>query len=94
MAVPKRRRTSSASRQRRMHIFINPAVLTTCQKCSKPIRPHTVCKNCGYYKGVEFINVLGKLTKKEKKAREKEIKATEKEQKSSGGMSMEELSKK
>ena len=41
------------------------------------------------------MNVLGKLTKKEKKKREKEMKATEKEQKQdSNVMSMEELSKK
>lgn len=63
-----------------MHIFISPAALTTCQKCKKPARPHTVCKYCGYYKGKEVINVLGKLTKKEKKMREKEMKSAEKEQ--------------
>ena len=89
-----------------MHIFIMPAALTTCQKCKKPVRPHTICKYCGYYKGQEFINVLGKLTKKEKKMREREMKETEKEQKTparnashsdAGGekpMNMEELSKK
>ncbi len=61
-----------------MHIFINPAVLATCVKCKKALRPHTICANCGYYKGKEMINVMAKLTKKEKKAREKEIKDTEK----------------
>ncbi len=40
-----------------------------------------VCKNCGYYNGKEVINVLGKLTKKEKKLREKEIKEAEKTRK-------------
>lgn len=67
--------------QRRMHIFIKPASLTTCQKCSKPVRPHIICKNCGFYKGKEMINVLGKLTKKEKKVREQEIKEVAKEKK-------------
>jgi len=43
--------------------------------------PHTACKNCGYYKGKEVVNVLGKLTKKEKKLREKEIKQASKESK-------------
>ncbi len=61
-----------------MHIFITPAALTTCSKCAKQVRPHTICKNCGYYKGKEVINVLGKLTKKEKKNREKEMKEAEK----------------
>lgn len=94
MAVPKHRRTSSSSRQRRMHIFIRPASLTACQKCKKPVRPHTVCQNCGYYKGQEFINVLNKLDKREKKLREKEIQKTEKEQKTEKSLTMEELSKK
>lgn len=64
-----------------MHIFISPAALTLCQKCSKPVRPHTMCANCGHYKGKEVINVLSKLTKKEKKAREKEMAAKEQEHK-------------
>jgi len=51
-----------------------------------------VCKYCGYYKGQEVINILGKLTKKEKKAKEKEMKEVEKEEKGAG--SLEELSKK
>ena len=62
-----------------MHIFITPAALTTCQKCGKPVKPHVVCKNCGYYKGKEVINVMAKLTKKEQKLREKEMQKTEKE---------------
>jgi len=94
MAVPRHKHTRSSVGQRRMHIFITPAALATCQKCKKPIRPHTVCKYCGYYKGREVVNVLGKLTKKEKKAKEKEMKAFEKEQKNDNPLTMEELSKK
>ena len=94
MAVPKRRRSSSASRQRRMHIFINPVVLAVCQKCARPVRPHTVCKHCGYYKGKEFVNVLASLSKKEKKAREKDIKEVEKQKKQESPLAMEEISRK
>ena len=61
-----------------MHKYINPVALNTCPKCKKPILAHTVCKNCGYYKGVEVFDVLSKLTKKEKKLKEKEIKQAEK----------------
>ena len=61
-----------------MHIFITPAALTSCSKCGKSIRPHIVCKYCGYYKGKEVINVLGKLSKKEKKIKEQEMKEAEK----------------
>lgn len=99
MAVPRHKHTRSSVGQRRMHIFIKPAVLTNCQKCKKPVRPHTICKYCGYYKGQEFINVLGKLNKKEKKMREKEMKNVEKEKTTPARMggekplTMEELSK-
>lgn len=93
MAVPKKRKTSSSVRQRRMHIFIKPAALTTCLKCAKPVRPHTVCQHCGYYKGREFIDVLSQLTKKEKKIKKKEMKEVEKESKKEAPLSMEELSK-
>jgi len=78
MAVPRHKHTRSSVGQRRMHIYITPASLATCQKCQKPVRPHTVCRYCGYYKNREFINVLEKLTKKEKKIREKEMKVAEK----------------
>jgi large subunit ribosomal protein L32 len=81
MAVPRHSHTRSKVGKTRMHKYIKRVVLTLCPKCKKPILSHTACKNCGYYKGVEVINVLGKLTKKEKKNREKEIKQAEKEAK-------------
>ncbi len=74
MAVPKWRHTKSKRNKRRMHIFLVKPTLTKCSKCGHSILPHIVCPNCGYYKGVEVINVLEKLTKKEKKKREKEMK--------------------
>ncbi|HLD70592.1 MAG TPA: 50S ribosomal protein L32 [Negativicutes bacterium] len=78
MAVPRHKHTRSSVGQRRMHIFINPVALATCKKCGRAVKPHTICSNCGYYKGKEMINVMAKLTKKEKKVREKEIKEAEK----------------
>jgi len=32
-----------------------------------------VCENCGFYKGREIVDVLKKLTKKERKEKEKEL---------------------
>lgn len=83
MAVPKRRHTKSKRNRRRMHLFVKPTSLTVCQKCKKPVRPHTVCLNCGFYKSEEIINVFKKLTKKEKKTKEKQIKKAEKDNKES-----------
>jgi len=81
MAVPKQKHTKSRRNKRRAHIFLKVPILTKCSKCGKPVSSHTVCFNCGYYKGIEVIDVLKKLTKKEKKKKEKEIaaKGTEKE---------------
>lgn len=90
--VPKKHITKGSRNQRRMHIFAKTASLTKCAKCGKPALPHVVCQNCGYYKGVEVINVLEKLTKKERKQKEREIKEQEKSGKKE--MSMEEMSKK
>ena len=73
MAVPKQHKTKSRRDQRRMHIFIKQPNLVVCPRCHKPMLPHTVCQNCGYYKGIQVIDVLKKLTKKEKKEKEKEI---------------------
>jgi len=98
MSVPKRRKTKSTRDQRRANIFIKPPILVLCKKCSQKVLPHTVCVNCGYYKGVKIIDVFKKLTKKEKKQKERELKLqkiTEKKgSKNEENMSLEELSKK
>lgn len=95
MGVPKHRGTKSQRNQRRMHIFLQAPALVACPKCGKPTRPHTVCANCGYYKGVERVNVLAKLEKKERKKREKEMKEAEKkEEKKEKPLTLEELSRK
>lgn len=81
MSVPKQRHTKSRVNKRRKQIYINLPSLSVCPKCTKPVKSHTICGNCGYYKGKEAIDVMKKLTRKEKKAKEKEIKEAEKEQK-------------
>ncbi|MDP2910671.1 MAG: 50S ribosomal protein L32 [bacterium] len=94
MAVPKQHRSKSRQGQRRMHLFIKSPELAVCPKCGKPVLAHTVCQSCGYYKGEEVIDVMKKLTKKERKKKEKEIEAKGEEEKKSKSLSMEELSKK
>jgi len=78
MAVPKQKHTKSRRNKRRIHIFLKKPNLVSCLNCGKLILTHTVCQNCGYYKGREIIDVLKKLTKKEKKEREKELKEGQK----------------
>jgi len=95
MTVPTQRHTKSRRQKRRMHIFLKSPFLNKCQKCKKLILAHSVCPYCGYYKGVEVIDVLKKLTKKERKQREREMKAKEKEEAGKGkSLSWEEMSRK
>ena len=94
MAVPKQRKTKSRRNNRRANIFLKAPSLTVCPKCAKPVLRHTMCANCGTYKGKEFIDVMKKLTKKEKKAKAKEIESKEGEEaKDPDALSMEGLSK-
>ena len=94
MAVPKQRHTKSRRNRRRMHIFLKSPNLTKCPKCGKPTLPHIVCLNCGYYKGKEMVNVLKKLTKRERKKKEKEIKTEDKEKNKGKSLSLRELPRK
>jgi len=94
MAVPKKRHTKSKRDKRRMHIYLKKPALTTCPKCGKKTRFHTVCPYCGYYKEREVIKVLEKLTKKERKEKKKEIRVKEKEEVKKGKpLTLKELSK-
>ena len=94
MAVPRHKHTRAKVGKTRMHKYIKSIRLNVCPKCKKPILSHTVCLNCGFYKGSEVINVLANLTKKDKKIREKEIKAAESDSKQEEPSTMEGMSQK
>lgn len=55
MPVPKKRKTKSQQGNRRSHIKVEESELSECPNCGETIRPHTVCSNCGYYKGEQVI---------------------------------------
>lgn len=57
----------------RSHHALKIRALATCTHCKVEIYPHTVCKNCGWYKGKQVIDVLAKLDKKQRKKKEKEL---------------------
>lgn len=93
MAVPKQHRSKSRQGQRRMHIYLKGTLTVTCPKCSKAVLAHTVCVNCGFYRGREMVDVLAKLTKKERKTKEKEMASQEEQGKPQGELSAKELSR-
>lgn len=76
-----------------MHLYLRQVVLGVCPKCGKKVLPHTICWNCGYYKGEKVVDVMKKLNKKEKKQKEKEIADKNKETEKKEPLSMEKLSR-
>lgn len=76
MAVPKKRHTKSRRNRRRSHDALEKVSTSICPKCKEAIVPHHFCEFCGTYKGRQVVDVLAKLTKKERKKKEKEIDKT------------------
>jgi len=70
--VQTQRHTKGKRNRRRSHLALDKTFLATCAKCGKAVLPHHICAYCGFYNGKEVIDVMAKLTKKEKKRRQKE----------------------
>ena len=75
--VVRMRSTHGHTRNRRAHHALKNLKFVKCKKCGEEILPHTLCLNCGNYNGREVIDVLKKLTKKERKKKERELKEKE-----------------
>ena len=50
MAVPKKRKSHSATRKQRSHDALTVKPPVKCPQCREAMRPHTVCA-CGFYRG-------------------------------------------
>ena len=90
MAVPKQRKTKSRQGNRRSHLGLKKQHFTECSNCGKKIRSHRVCKYCGYYKGEQVIDVYKGMDEEEEEEKREELD----QQESSGGLSLEGLSRK
>lgn len=77
MAVPKKRTAKSKRNMRRSHHGLSRMHLSSCQRCHQPLPSHTVCANCGTYKGRAVIDVMAKLEKKAKREKKKELEQQE-----------------
>ncbi len=55
MAVPKGKVSKARRDKRRANWKLTVPGMVKCAQCQEYILPHTVCKNCGYYKGKEVI---------------------------------------
>ncbi|MFQ5854427.1 MAG: 50S ribosomal protein L32 [Anaerolineae bacterium] len=57
MALPKRRVSRTRRNKRRTHDNLSAAHLVECPQCHSPRLPHHVCPRCGFYRGVEIVEV-------------------------------------
>lgn len=87
------RHTKGHRNNRRQHLKLEAVGGARCPKCKSFVRPHTICMNCGTYRGRQMIDILAKLTKKERKKKEKELEDQESSNQPNKNLSPEELSR-
>ncbi len=51
MAHPKHKHSKTRRDKRRTHDKVTPATLASCSNCGTTVKYHTVCPECGYYRG-------------------------------------------
>ena len=73
------RHTKSKRNRVRSHHALVPGRFGLCSHCGSATTAHTICRNCGHYKGRQVIDVLAKLDKKARKKKEKELHEHEEE---------------
>lgn len=57
MAVPKRKQSKQRSSTRYANWKIKAPTLIECPQCHELGQPHRVCKKCGYYDGVQRVEI-------------------------------------
>lgn len=72
MAEPKKRLTSHRSGNRRSHLAVKPKSLSVCPQCKKPLIPHRVCANCGFYNSIDVLGLEQKAKAKAERRKEAE----------------------
>ena len=77
MAVPKKRTGKSAQAKRRANWKGTVPATTTCKNCGSVVLTHTVCPECGTYKG-KVVSIKGQNAPVETKEEVKESKKASK----------------
>lgn len=57
MPVPYRRTSKTRKAKRQTHQNLEQPTTKMCDNCGNVIKPHQVCKHCGYYKGKQVIKI-------------------------------------
>lgn len=58
MCVPKHRRSRMERRRRQASFYyLDPISVGECPRCHDPKLPHRVCRNCGFYNGMDILKL-------------------------------------
>ncbi|NJK78606.1 MAG: 50S ribosomal protein L32 [Chloroflexaceae bacterium] len=64
-ALPKHKVSRHQRGNRRRHQVLTAPHLVTCPNCSSKMMPHRVCKECGYFRGRQIIEVRARNDEEE-----------------------------
>jgi large subunit ribosomal protein L32 len=67
---PKRRHSRQRKGKRRASISFAIPNAIVCPNCGSMMIPHSICKNCGFYRGKEYVNHSAKTKTEETPAAE------------------------
>ncbi len=73
--VVRMRHTKSHTKNRRSHHALVATSFAKCTNCQALKHRHTVCSNCGFYRGNKVLDLVKKLEKKQKKEKAKQAEA-------------------
>ena len=59
MAVQQKKVSKARKNKRRAHHALAYRQLARCKQCGAATRPHTVCDNCGHYRGKPIVDMEG-----------------------------------
>ena len=81
MALPAHRISKSKTRKRRSHENLKINKPNFCSHCGTPVKDHSVCTTCGYYKGKKILQTkTDRSLKRDEKRKKREAKEKEKMQ--------------
>lgn len=69
--VIRMRHTKSHTANRRSHHALKATNFAKCENCKALKMRHTVCKECGFYRGKKVLDKVAKIEKAQKKTKAK-----------------------
>ncbi len=73
--VVRMRSTRSHTGNRRSHHALKSTSFAKCENCKALKMRHSVCKDCGFYRGKKVIDLVNKTEKRQAKAKAKKREA-------------------